>query len=234
MEGRTVAISSLHPLQKRILKRLGYGDPKQFSALQGDAPSNKVSFHLEKLQENGLIEKTGDRYRLTADGTEALPYLEVPGTERPVTAVNLFLVSDSTVYLERVDETGGPDATTGYLRPPATRARKGADLQECGEELYTDRFDQDPPELSLQAVFESTTRFPNGAEHDQILFFMGAEVEETGERWYPPEEMTDDVLPGMQDVSTLLLQEDHVVHGTWDLTYSDGDIGLDRFEARQP
>jgi len=58
-------ITERHEIQKDILRRLGYHGIKKFSELRGDTPSNKLAFHLNRLQEKGLVDKQGDGYSLT-------------------------------------------------------------------------------------------------------------------------------------------------------------------------
>ncbi|MDY6765742.1 MAG: hypothetical protein SVW77_00075 [Candidatus Nanohaloarchaea archaeon] len=217
-----------HALQEQIMKELGYGGPKSFSTLQGGAPSNKVSFHLNQLQEKNLIQKTDAGYLLTEQGTEMLPYLDVPVGDRPLTTVALFMTSGDQVYLEAVEEGGVIDPATGYLQPPAARLEKRQRLLGAAEALYADRFGSDPPDLSLRAVLETSVAFGNGAEQTYVLFCVGAEIEQEGNNWRVPAE-TGGAVPGLASVAAAVPAEG-IVHGDWDLAYTDGELELEQVD----
>ncbi len=225
-------ITSPHDIQRKILERLGYGRVRTFSELREDVPSNKFAFHLDKLQERELIRKTDDGYELTRRGTEVMPYLKVDNVERPITVVDLFLSSGDAVYLEQKDPADSLDATAGMVCPPSTRATKEKDLVDHAGQLFGDRFPGSVPGLRLRAVFESTTRFANGAAQQHILFYIGADVEDGGgEGWYTLEDMDrEGVLPGMAAVAEQLIAADDVLHGVWDLEYTGERVELDRLE----
>lgn len=223
-------ITTPHPIQEKILRRLGYDSRKTFSELQDDVPSNKFAFHLDQLQEKGMIEKKGDGYSLTPAGIEALPYLARENTERPVTMVDLFMHSGDRVYLEREDEADPLDATAGTIRSPSTRASKEEGLVDRAGELYTERFGEPVPSLELLAVIETTTRFDIGAEQHHLLFYIEAEAE-AGEDWYAVDDMVgDEFLPGMKEVAEHLIGTDGVSHGAWELEYTSGELNLERLE----
>lgn len=222
-------ITSPHDIQAAILRRIGYGGPKSFSTLREDVPSSKFAFHLDKLQEKELIRKTDGGYELTRLGTEVLPYLKVENVERPIAVVDLFLSAGDAVYLEQKDAADTLDATAGTIRPPSTRASKERSLVDHAEEVYDERFPGPIPDLRLRAVFESATRFDNGATQQHILFYVGAEGEDAGgENWYTVDDLAaENVLPGMTRVAERLLAAENVLHGVWDLTYTGDGVELD-------
>ncbi|MFB6294604.1 MAG: hypothetical protein ABEI97_02495 [Candidatus Nanohaloarchaea archaeon] len=224
-----MVLAELHPIQEDILQRLGYDGPKRFSELQGDTPSNKLSFHLDRLQENDLIQEVDGGYRLTAAGTEAVPYLDMAVAEQPISVAALFLADGDTIYLDRGSDA--VDVTTGLLQPPAARLQRGGSLQEHAARLHRDRFDTSVPDLRLAAVFETVVRFENGAAHDYLVSYLAGPGDGGETDWYTSGELEDGhVVPGMAEAADEILAAGGVVHGTWTLTYSDGELELDGIE----
>ena len=63
--------SEIRPVQAAILRVLHYTPEARFSELNtGNISSDHFTFHVKKLLELGLIEKSGERYRLTPAGKE--------------------------------------------------------------------------------------------------------------------------------------------------------------------
>lgn len=64
--------TDLHPLQISILKKLLFNPSQKYSELRPaeDVENNKLNFHLNKLQDLGLIVKSNDLYQLTPTGKE--------------------------------------------------------------------------------------------------------------------------------------------------------------------
>lgn len=225
-------ITHPHDIQRKILERLGYGKSLRFSELRGDTPSNKFAFHLDKLQEKGLIEKNEKGYQLTAHGIEVLPYLEVDNTDRPITGVCLFLHSSGEVYLDKSRGADSLNETSGKISPPLARVERGTSLKEKAEELYGRRFEGESPDLEMAAVLECSTRFDNGAVQDRIIFCFGAEIERDGEEWYAPGKMGgENFLPGIQEFSETLLETGGFIHAAWELEKGSEGLGLGRFEV---
>ncbi len=64
--------NDLHPLQMDILNKLLFHPKSRYTDLRpnADVENNKLNFHLNQLQDLGLITKLDDRYDLTASGKE--------------------------------------------------------------------------------------------------------------------------------------------------------------------
>jgi len=66
-------------VRRAVLRRAAdgpcsFGDAMEAAGLKGESP--KLSFHLHKLQEDGLLVHEGDHYRITARGKESIGLLE--------------------------------------------------------------------------------------------------------------------------------------------------------------
>jgi ADP-ribose pyrophosphatase YjhB (NUDIX family) len=61
--------ADIHPYQRIILKRLMYNPALRFSKLQIEEITSKhLTYHINQLKEQQLIEKVGARYSLTVEG----------------------------------------------------------------------------------------------------------------------------------------------------------------------
>lgn len=120
----------MHEHQRKILELLAHHDAARFSDLERffDIRSNTLSYHLDRLQEEGLVEKHEGKYALTGEGTVVAPYLG--RDQQPLTVVLVAPVKDETVLLvEREKEVyrglyALPSTTMGYgERPQETLER---------------------------------------------------------------------------------------------------------------
>lgn len=87
------------PLRRTVLRRVGKGPCSFTQAMEaaGLDDSPKLSFHLRKLTDAGLIEHRGEDYRITPKGAEAVRLLdEVDAMAPSGTRGNAVLVSRST------------------------------------------------------------------------------------------------------------------------------------------
>ncbi|MDY6769384.1 MAG: hypothetical protein SVU88_00260 [Candidatus Nanohaloarchaea archaeon] len=219
-----------HDIQTRILERIGYTGPKPFSTVQGDIPSNKLSFHLQQLQDDGLVEQVDAGYRLTAKGTEALPYLHGDDAVQPLTRVTLLSRSDGRVRAEQVENRMA--ATNGYLDLPSRRARAGRPMGEQARELCTGEARQGDDDPGLVGVLERTIRFDNGARQEQLLLaFEEADAGDGAASRYTVSELEDaGTVPGLATVVDRLHAADHILHGQWLLDHADGELALARVD----
>jgi ADP-ribose pyrophosphatase YjhB (NUDIX family) len=71
-------MEQLHYIQSLILTKLLYADELKFSEIKpiANIENNKLSFHLKRLVEAGLVLKTRSAYRLTNKGKEAANLLD--------------------------------------------------------------------------------------------------------------------------------------------------------------
>lgn len=60
----------IHPIQGQILRSLLFHPERKFSELAPGVPSDQLSFHIKRLVELSLIQKSGEGYTLTTAGKE--------------------------------------------------------------------------------------------------------------------------------------------------------------------
>ena len=89
---------TIEVIQKKILSKLMYTPIMKFNQLWNkEGESNKFAYHLKKLENAGLVEKTSNGYRLTTKGKEYVPYIKSrTGTEwkSPLVCIALVVIDD--------------------------------------------------------------------------------------------------------------------------------------------
>lgn len=121
----------MHEHQERILELLAHHDAVRFSELERffDLPSNKLSYHLNRLQDEGLVEKNDTKYRLTDRGTIVTPYLG--RDSQPLPVVLVAPVRDGkTLLVKRKKEV-----YRGYYAIPSTTVAYGETPEETVDRL---------------------------------------------------------------------------------------------------
>lgn len=116
-----VAQPGMHEHQERILELLAHHDGARFGALKRfvDLRSNKLSYHLNQLQTDGLLEKADEEYRLTDAGTALVPYLG--HDQQPLDVVLVAPVDGDTVWLAEREK----DAYRGMYAIPSETVEYG-------------------------------------------------------------------------------------------------------------
>lgn len=210
--------TNLHPIQERILKSLGYDKKKSFTELKGNIKSNKFSFHINKLQEEGMIEKAGKKYKNTSLAKEILPYFELGDLSHPVIVVNVLAFSDEKVYLvEREDDLLDP--FSDYYSIPFSKLNERARLKDKAKEIAKDEVGTGDEELEEIAVFDGQLEFVEGSKQHYLWFFFRTEADTAeGENWFDLDELEDvDLIPGLDKIIKKMKWADSLSMGMWDL-----------------
>lgn len=224
--------AQFHPIQEQILKRLGYEtEEKSFSDIRGDIESNKFAFHLKKLQEKQMIEKTEDGYRLTRHGREILPYFDLKESYHPVIVVDLILFSGDSVYLAP-KETDPLDPFAGDFRAPSSRISKNERLKEQANLLFEKEFGYATDDLEASAVFDSQVTFMDGSQQHYLVFYFEAEIEkEDSHKWFKLDELGEiNLLPGLERAAQKMREADGMIMGTWDIVETESGFEVDTLE----
>ncbi len=221
--------TELHPIQKKILKRLGYGEKKSFSKIRGHIESNKFSFHLNKLQERNLIEKKEGGYITTKGGREILPYFDLEESRHPVVVVDLLVFLNDKVYLLPKDEDP-LDPFSGDYRAPSTRVSKNDRLKDKAEDIFIQEFDKKPKQLEEAAVFDSEVTFSDGSVQHYILFFFKTAINKESENLYKISEVEElDILPGLDRAIRKINKDSGFFMGKWDVEQTDNQFEVKEF-----
>lgn len=131
-------------MKDKILECFLYADSLKFNEIEKNVGvrSNKLSYHLTKLVEQGILSKDGDNYTLTEDFENLIPYIS---NKKHVLSVILVHVGDSASaflikrtkrpYLNKLALPGGRIVMGESLEDGAARILKkfGAKMKEfCG------------------------------------------------------------------------------------------------------
>ena len=221
--------TELHPIQEKILKRLGYEDEKSFSTIKGDIESNKFSFHLKKLRERNLIEKTEKGYKTTKNGREILPYFDLENSRHPIVVVDLLVFSGDNVYLLPKEEDP-LDPFSGDYRAPSTRVSKNNRLKETAKEIFVQEFNSGPEEIEEAAIFDSEVTFSDESKQHYILFFFKTESDEIDENLYELDDLKNlNILPGLDEVIKKIKWNEGFFMGEWDVEQTSDGFNVKKF-----
>lgn len=209
----------LHPLQEKIIKKLGYSDEKAFSEIKGDVKSNKFAFHIKKLQEKGLIKDTEKGYRLTAHGREILPYFDLEDVYHPIIVVDLLVFYEDKVYL--VPKKNDPlDPFQGDYRALSSRISKNDRLEAKAEDIFEKEFGKEPEGIQKCGVFDSQVSFEDGSKQHYLVFYFKIEIEKEikGDNWFKIKSLSSmSLLPGLGGTIKELKDSKRYFQGKWDL-----------------
>lgn len=222
---------AFHPIQEKILKRLGYSDERSFSDIKGDTESNKLSFHLNKLKDDGLIEDTEEGYRLTSRGRELLPYFDLEEEYHPVVVADLLVFSEEKVYLKPKKEDP-LDPFAGDYRAPSSRVGRNQRLEETAREIFRDEFNQEPGKLEKSGVFDSQVKFSDGSKQQYLVFYFTARKEiEDEENWYEISDLKElSLLPGLKQTVKKIHWNDSLIMGAWDIRETGEGLEVEKLE----
>lgn len=218
----------LHPIKRSILKKLGYRNSEIFSKLQEGESSSKISFHLKKMREDGLIRKKGDRYETTSKGKEYLAYLESKKQEQSIVLNHLLVYSGDQIYLDRRSDPLDP--FEGVYRGIVEREKKSSSMKEIAREKFNERFDAEVIGLRVAGVLENSFESDEGFSQNYISFFTKINTDlGENENLYSIKEVGDmDTLPGYHKIVRKTRNwEDEKFIGEWAVKGSEeGELSL--------
>lgn len=224
-----ISVANIHPIQEMILKKLGYNEEKAFSEIRGDIESNKLSFHLKKLQERDLIEKTDEGYKSTKKGREILPYFDLENSRHPVVVVDILVFSEDRVYLKQKE--GDPlDPFSGDYRAPSTRVSKNNRIHRTAEKLFEEEFGKESNNVEIGAIFDSEVHFQDNSKQHYLLFFFVVEEDELNKEFTPLDELRElNILPGLDKVIKSVKERDSLFMGKWDVKQEEEGLKVKEF-----
>lgn len=159
-------VEELHRIRRQILKRLAYDYPQTFADLHDDrVPSNKFSYHLQQLVEDGYIDKHDDGYRPTKQGEEVIARLAEEGfgaKEQPILGV-IILVCDNDRLLV---STRKKEPFKGYTGTgPHGRVSKGEHPHAAARRILRERTGLEADDITLEGLLSVNTM-----REDELLY----------------------------------------------------------------
>lgn len=165
--------------------------------------SNMVSYHLEKMQEEGLIEKNEDSYQLTKEAEKYIPIVPHITGEKlsplPVVLVALINKEDNKILL--IKRNNRP--YQNYWSLIGGKMLHEESFEETSKRLIQTKTRLDAEFISINSVLHERVE-DDIIKHSFILFFTKMGTEETelkfsryGElRWFNIEDIDEeDIIP---------------------------------------
>lgn len=211
----------LHEIQKSIMEKLGYRNRKRFSELQGNKSSNKISFHLNKLQEENLIQKKDKKYFTTPEGKDYLAYIEQNQIRQPLIINHTIIFSGESIYLKKRDDPLDP--FPGSYRGLVLRTEKDESIQRSAEEAYRKEFGEDSPEAVIRGVMRNNVHLLGGFTQHYISFFTIIEAEDLDEQdFYKLDDIKDiELIPGLRQLIERCQDDKGRFFGEWTITENE-------------
>lgn len=142
-----------------------------------EARSNKLAYHLEQMQKEGLLQKQGAVYSLTREGEKHIPHFEKKRTPLPVILV--APVKNGKILLVKRNKRPYKD----YWGMPGGKMLFGETFEEaCARQLeehgIKGKF------VSLNAILHEGVEEKDALKHSFLLFFAKANVKNADGRWF--------------------------------------------------
>jgi 8-oxo-dGTP diphosphatase len=127
----------MHKTKSKIIRYLQYHPRARFNELkQQSVNSNKLSYHVNGLDKEGLIENNEGKYSLTLEGKRLLNFLSKensPGRRQPVSVVAMLVKNKGRFLFQKRQK----DPWFGYWLLIGGKVEFGDSLTEsCAKELY--------------------------------------------------------------------------------------------------
>lgn len=229
-ENKSIISGNIHKIQKSILKSLGYRNRRTFSELQGNQPSNKLSFHLNKLNEKGIIEKDGKYYKTTEKGKSILADLKFGSIVSPIDEVMVIVKSeDGKIFLKYNDDNMDPLAEC--YRPLVDRLVKNQRVKRKGRRMVEDAVNPESLEIEFAGILDMKTIFDDERFQHYMNLVLVAKVDASGPEFYSIEDIEDmKLVPGLEKVIDIAAnKKDLPFMAEWDLKSSNEGFKIENF-----
>ncbi|MBW3012609.1 NUDIX domain-containing protein [Candidatus Woesearchaeota archaeon] len=139
--------------------------------------SNMVSYHLEQMQKEGLLEKKGDYYYLTKESEKYLPIIpQVTGESMsPVPVVLVALMNKNKILL--IKRNNRP--YKGYWCMIGGKMLLEESFAQASKRLVKEKSNLDAEYVSINNVLHEQVEGDDMVKHSFILFFTKMKTEET-------------------------------------------------------
>ncbi len=154
-----------HELQRKIILKLIHNPSMSFNELWGkEGESNAFAYHLNKLEEQGLVEKKDNSYRLTSEGKKLSAFIEGDsGDKAKFPTLNHFLIirnGDKFLLQKRLKEP-----FYGYWGFISGKINFGWNVLECAKRDFKEETGLDAENLVLRGLEQTKT-----IENSNILY----------------------------------------------------------------
>ncbi len=164
--------------------------------------SNMIAYHIEKMQEDGLLEKKGFYYYLTKNAERCIPvFPHIIGTEMSPLPVALVAITNSN-HILLIKRNKRP--YKGYWSLIGGKILLEENIEEASLRLVKQKTGLEGSFISTNAVMHEHVEGDNMIKHSFMLFFTKVQVDtitckksEHGElQWFSPEEIASlNIIP---------------------------------------
>lgn len=160
-------------IEQQILKKLMYNKDMSYNRLRDEIPSNKFSYHLNKLIEQGIIVKEGDKYNLTADGIHLISSLdgvELTQKKKPVLCTFVLGVKDDLLLVNKRAKQPFMD----YIGIPGGKVEFGGSMPQEAAKEFVEETGLKADNLTLRLIinFRTYDKKTNELTHHVVGFFF--------------------------------------------------------------
>jgi ADP-ribose pyrophosphatase YjhB (NUDIX family) len=154
----------MHTIQKDILKLLNK-KAQTYSELYKtlNIKSNLFNYHLKKLQQQNLILKSRNNYKLSSVGQSISPYLGME--KQPIVAVVLAIFKDNKIVLVKREK----HAYNNYWAIPGGKLRFGETFEQAAARICAKETGLDVKSAKYLATVQELVRENASDKHHFIL-----------------------------------------------------------------
>jgi ADP-ribose pyrophosphatase YjhB (NUDIX family) len=160
-------------VRKRILGKFMYNKSMKYNEIREKVPSNKFSYHLLSLVDEGFVEKKKDKYNLTPKGTHLISSLDgikIEENRKPIVCAFIMAQKGGKILVNERKK----QPFLGYLGLPGGKLDFGKTLPEQAaiELLEETGLSADKFELKLITNYRTFDEDKNELSHHVIGFFF--------------------------------------------------------------
>lgn len=192
--------TELNPERQKIIQRLIHSPVLTFNELWAkDGPSNKFAYHIKSLEDDGIVLKSAEGYRLTHAGKRLAAYVEGETGKQarfPLVVVTIIVLDEAKGRFLLMERTKEP--FYGYWGFPSGKLNYDQYILECAQDELREETGL-TCDLELKGLFSSKTFTDAGLSYNHQMFVIratnprGTLVESTREginRWFRKDEIS--------------------------------------------
>jgi ADP-ribose pyrophosphatase YjhB (NUDIX family) len=138
--------------------------------------SNMVSYHLEKMQEENILEKKEDHYQLTESAEKYVPIFANMIGEKlsPVPVILVAVTNQNKILMIKRNRRPYKD----YLSMIGGKMLLDEDFKQASLRIVKDKTGLDTEFISFNSIMQEKVKTNNEVKHNFILFFTKVKVKE--------------------------------------------------------
>ncbi len=154
----------------KILQQFLYNDKLRFNEIEKESKirSNKLSYHIKQLMEDGTITKENEFYKLSEKSEPLIPYITEKQTILPV--VLIALKEKDKIFLHKREKR----PYKGLLGLPAGRILLGETIKDATERIMKEKFKIKVKFRKVNSISTENIQKNNETIHSFLLILVTA------------------------------------------------------------